>query len=249
MPAVVASGSINASSLPRGASLRVDGKATSRRRLNVPSGRHILAVSLDGYTSRTDTLTVVTGQTLRWAPRLEPVHPVRTVATRPAPVEPPAAPPARRGNPDEAGCRQAMASSGWRDAYAACGRAAQTGSAPAQRSIAVLFQNGHGVRRSDDSAARWFAQAAHGGDTESEYQLAIAYEHGRGVPRNQGAALDWYTRAATAGLAAAQFIVGEAYEKGHLGASKDKGKALEWYRKAAAQGNKDAANKVRDLER
>jgi hypothetical protein len=250
-PAVVASGSINVSSLPRGAVLQVDGKSTSRRRLSLPPGRHYLVISLDGYATRTDTVTVVAAQTLRFAPHLEPLRSARTVATRPTPVAAPvdAPPPVRRGNPDEVACRQAMASSAWRDAYAACGRAAQGGSAAAQRNLAMLFQNGTGVRRSDDSAARWFIQGAHGGDTESEYQLAVAYEHGHGVPRNQGAALDWYTRAATAGLAAAQVVVGEAYEKGHLGLAKDRARALEWYRKAAAQGNKDAANKVRDLER
>jgi Sel1 repeat-containing protein/PEGA domain-containing protein len=252
-PAVVANGSINASSLPRGAVLHVDGKPISRRRVNLPAGRHFLVVALDGYATRTDTVTVLPAQTLRFAPHLEPLRPTKTVAARPMPVappvEPPSAPPARRGNPDEAACRQAMAAAAWRDAYAACGRAAQGGSASAQRSIGMLFQNGNGVRRSDDSAARWFIQGAHGGDTEAQYQLAMAYEHGHGVPRNQGAALDWYTRAATAGAAAAQLVVGEAYEKGHLGLAKDKRRALEWYRKAAAQGNKDAANKVRDLER
>jgi TPR repeat protein len=79
------------------------------------------------------------------------------------------------------------------------------------------------------------------------YQLAQRYERGRGVKKDQAKALEWYTKAGDAGLASAQYTLGETYEKGRLGVAKDKAKALEWYRKAAAQGNKDAADKVKDL--
>lgn len=221
--------------------MKVDGKPTSRRRLAVTVGRHILDVSQPGYLPRTDTVQVTAGQHFAWSPKLVPARPSKVAAV--------AAPTLKGGGADDAACRQNMASASWRDAHGSCTRAAQAGSAVAQRSVALLFQRGNGVDRSDDSAARWFAQAARNGDREAMFQLAVAYDRGRGLKKDQAAAFDWYSRAGNAGHAEAAFTAGEAYEKGRFGVAKDKAKALEWYRKAAAQGNKDAANKVRDLAR
>jgi hypothetical protein len=230
-----------AASLPRNAVIKVDGKSMARRRLTVNVGRHVLAISQPGYLSRTDTVQVSAGQHFVWSPNLVPA-PQRNVAAVPEPAP-------RRGSADEVACRQNMESASWRDALGSCLRAAQAGSAAAQRSVAALFQRGNGVTRSDDSAARWFAQAARNGDSEAMFQLAVAYDRGRGVKKDQVAALDWYTRAGNAGHADAAYAVGEAFEKGHLGVPKDRAKALDWYRKAAALGSKDAANKVPKLER
>lgn len=243
---------INASALPRGAVLRLDGKRTARRRLTATAGHHVLEVALEGYVTQEDTIELAARQAFVWSPELKRVPAPKSVATHPAPAPapppPPPEPPPRRTNPDEATCRTAMASASWRDAYPACGRAATAGSIAAARSVAMLFLNGNGVRRSDDSAMHWFDRAARGGDAESMYELGVGFEKGHGVDKNQATALDWYTRAASAGNATAQFVAGEAFEKGRLGAPKDKARALDWYRKAAAQGNRDAAAKVRELD-
>ena len=223
--------------------MKVDGKRTSRRRLAVTVGRHVLDVSQPGYLPRTDTVQVTAGQHFAWSPKLVPARPSK-VSAAPAP-----APTLKRGGADDAACRQNMASASWRDAYGSCTHAAQAGSAVAQRSVALLFQRGNGVNRSDDSAARWFVQAARNGDREAMFQLAVAYDRGRGLKKDHAAAFDWYSRAGNAGHAEAAFAVGEAYEKGRFGIARDKAKALEWYHRAAAQGNKDAANKIRDLAR
>lgn len=233
--------------LPKGARVRLDGKSTSRRRFRVSAGRHILDVSAPGYLPRSDTVTLSAGQQFTWSPKLVAGSPTHAGKRSPKAVV--SEPATRRSAVDDAACRQEMARSSWRDALASCLRAAQAGSAAAQRSVATLFQHGNGTRRSDDSAARWFAQAARNGDAEAMYQLAIGYEHGHGVKKDQAAALDWYVRAGNAGHRDAAYTVGDAYEKGHLGAVKDRSRALEWYRKAAALGSKDAANKVRDLQR
>jgi TPR repeat protein len=248
-------GQINATSLPANAAWRLDGKPISRRRPKVSAGRHILEVSAPGFLSRTDTVQVSGGQQFVWAPKLVAVPKSQPkVAASAPPVSPRTGTPppeaaSKRGNVDEVACRQNVATAAWRDAFASCLRAAQAGSAVAERDIALMFQRGNAVNRSDDSAAHWFAQAARSGDGESMYQLAVSYDRGRGLKKDQSAALDWYTRAANTGHADAAYAVGEAYEKGHLGAARDKAKALEWYRKSAADGNKDAANKVRELER
>jgi TPR repeat protein len=225
--------------------MRLDGKVTARRRFTVSPGPHILDVAESGYLSRTDSVRVAAGQQFVWTPKL-----VAAPQAKGAVAPPPAAEAAaKRGNGDENTCRQSVAASAWHEAFPPCMRAADAGSAIAQRNVALMFQHGEGASRSDDNAAHWFAEAAHGGDAESMYQLALAYERGRGVKKDQAAALDWYTRAGNAGHADASYAVGDAYEKGRLGMGKDKAKAIEWYRKAAAQGNKDAASKVRDLSR
>lgn len=231
---------IVASALPKGSVVRVDGRPVSRRHVTVSAGRHVVQVTAAGFVPRTDTLQLSAGQKLAWAPALVALPPAK-----PGAVEPPV----KRANPDDAICRQELANSNWREAFAACVRAGQAGSTLAARSVATMFQRGDGVRRSDDSAARWFGQAARSGDALSMYQLAIALERGRGVAKDQAAALDWYTRAANAGNADAEFAVGEAYEKGRLGVTKDRAKAVEWYKRAAAQGHKDAASRMRDLQR
>ncbi len=243
-PPAPVTATINAAAVPRTTAMRLDGKATTRRRFTVNVGRHILDVSQPGFLPRTDSVQLTAGQQFTWAPKLAVAPQPRGAAVPPSAETPP-----KRGNVDDAACRQGVANAAWHDAFASCTRAAEAGNAIAQRSIATMFQHGAGVNRSDDSAAHWFAEAARNGDTESMYQLAMAYERGRGVKKDQGAALDWYTRAGNAGQPDASFIVGDAYERGHLGAPKDKAKAIEWYRKAAAQGNKEAVNKVRDLTR
>lgn len=230
---------ITTNALPRGAIVTLDGKSLARRRLAATPGRHILSVTVEGFALRTDTVNVAPGQTLAWNPRLMAV-PRRGSAGEPG---------ARRANPDDAACRQSVASGAWRDAVPSCMRAADAGLPAAQRSLAIMYLRGDGVRRSDDSAARWLAPAARSGDPEAMYQLGIAYERGRGVSKDQVQAVDWYTRGATAGNADAQFVMGETFEKGRLGVRRDRTKALEWYRRAAAQGHKAAASRVKGLER
>ena len=238
-----ASAEIAVTGLPRSAEVRLDGRPAARHRLTVSPGRHILEVTQPGFVSRMDTVQLTAGQQFTWSPRLVASPSAKRVAAT-TPDRPPA-----RASADEMACQQYSASASWHDAFGSCLRAAQAGSVAAQRGVAVMYQRGNGVARSDENAAHWFEQAARGGDGESMFQLAIACEHGRGVKRDDAAALDWYTRAGSAGIAAAAFAAGDAYEKGHLGAAKDRAKAVEWYRKSAALGNKDAAAKVRYLQR
>lgn len=188
---------------------------------------------------RTDTIRLKAGEVLAWAPKLAPL---------------PSTPASRGGGPsgragDDGQCRQSMASASWTDARAACARAAQGGSVTAARDLATLFQRGNGTPRNDDSAAHWYQQAARGGDAESMYQLGSDFERGRGVRKDPGAALDWYTRAANAGHAEAQYMMGQLFERGRLGAVKDRDEAISWYRKAASQGQRDAASRLKALER
>jgi hypothetical protein len=223
--------------LPAAAEIRVDDRIRVGRTLTVPAGRHVLAVSVAGYVPRTDTMLFRAGETMTWSPALTP-EPAKPVATAPRPAAP--AGPA---------CAASVQGEQWAAAFESCMRESLAGSAAARRNLAQLYERGHGVTRSEESATRWYESAASGGDREAMYQLAMRYERGRGVKKDPALAVQWYTKAGDAGLLPAQLVLAEIYEKGRLGVAKDKARALEWYRKAAAQGNKAAADKVRDLSK
>jgi hypothetical protein len=227
---------IRITGLPAGAEIRVDDRIRPGRSLTLAPGRHVLTVSVAGYLPRTDTMTLQAGETINWSPALTPEPPKPQPAAAAKPVTP--AGPA---------CAASVQSEQWGAAFESCMRESLAGNAAAKRNLAMLYERGRGVTRSEENAARWYESAATAGDRDAMYLLAQRYERGRGVKKDPALALQWYARAGDAGLATAQYTLGEIYEKGRLGAAKDKAKALEWYRKAAAQGNKDAADKVRDL--
>lgn len=247
---VVRNATVTFSGLPASAEITVDGHAHTGRAITLPPGEHVFAVTVAGYLPRTDTLHLRPGEMRAWSPSLAP-------ETHVVAVKPPSAPPARASNASpgsidadiEAKCQQALDAHKWNDAVTPCSAAASAGNPVAQRNLAGMYDRGHGVHGSDEKAAQWYARAAAAGDAESMYQLGDEYEHGHGVSKSETQAATWYARAANAGHALAQYTLGEAYEKGHLGLAKDKSQALEWYRKAAAQGNKDAADKVKDLSK
>jgi TPR repeat protein len=196
-------------------------------------------VNVSGYQPRTDTMLFRAGETMTWSPALtpEPAKPAAATGT-PKPAVP--------AGPT---CAASVQAEQWAAAFESCMRESLAGNAAAKRNLAQLYERGRGVARSEENATRWYESAAAGGDREAMYQLAMRYERGRGVKKDQALAVQWYTKAGDAGLASAQYTLGEIWEKGRLGVTKDKARALEWYRKAAAQGNKDAADKVRDLSK
>lgn len=242
---------IIAGAFPAHSHFTIDGRSFRSGRVEVVPGRHVLSIVAPGFVQQMDTIRIRGGDTVRWKPEL--ARAVAAVAPVPRPAlaaaQSPAPPPARSAAHDESGCQTSVDQSDWDAAFAACSRAAAGGSVSARRNLGALYQHGHGVRRSDDSATQWYQLAAQANDAESMYQLGDAYEHGHGVKKDQSAALEWYGRAANRGSAAAQYALGQVYEKGHLGVAKDRGQALAWYRKAAAQHYKDADDHVRDLSR
>ncbi len=77
-------GSLAISSIPEGARVQVDGGDTGIAPLtagNLTGGNHTVAVSLDGYTSLQQTVTVIPGQTMPVTVGLSPVPPQKTETT------------------------------------------------------------------------------------------------------------------------------------------------------------------------
>jgi TPR repeat protein len=82
-------------------------------------------------------------------------------------------------------------------------RAAEMGSAYAQRSIAFRCRDGQGVQKSLPEMVRWFRRAAEQGDVESQNKLGGALYIGIGVPQDYVHAHMWFNLAAASGNAQA----------------------------------------------
>ncbi|MEO8740120.1 MAG: tetratricopeptide repeat protein [Casimicrobiaceae bacterium] len=113
--------------------------------------------------------------------------------------------------------------------------AADQGSAEAQVSLGVMYENGQGVLRDYEKTLGWYRKAADQGHFGAQNNLGLMYAAGRGVAKNAGQAQEWYAKAAEQGFAPAQNNLAQLYASGALG-KKDYAKALEWDRKAANQG-------------
>lgn len=120
--------------------------------------------------------------------------------------------------------------------------AAQKGEGVALYEIALLCQEGLGVKQNAGTAARLFAAAlpvlqkeAEQGDMRAQCDLGLCLESGKGIPKDEAQAVIWYRRSAEQGYPRAQCNLGICYESG-IGVQADPAQAVEWYRKAADQG-------------
>jgi hypothetical protein len=238
-------GSITVTHLGNDADVRIDGtKWAANKPIRLAAGSHIVTVAVPGYLPYTDTVRLAAGATHEVVPQL-------AVQPKPAATDAPrksvAATP--QGTPSWQ-CEKLMEAKNWRGAAQQCTTEAGAGSVVAKRNLGLLYNHGNGVSSSDDDAVRWYKQAVDGGDGMAMYLLGTFYEHGGGgIKKDQATAAQLYTRSAEAGYVVAQRTIAEAFEKGHLGEQKNKAQALTWYRKAAAQGDKDAIDKVKDLDK
>ena len=73
---------------------------------------------------------------------------------------------------------------------------AEAGRPQAQFNIAVMYEQGLGVEKSDVEAARWYLAAAEGGDATAQSKVASLYQAGVGVARDPDKAAFWSAQAA-----------------------------------------------------
>ena len=81
---------------------------------------------------------------------------------------------------------------------------ARAGDPAAQYQIALLLEDGEGVRRDRRAGLRWLTKAAEAGHAEAQYELAGWYDCGIGVKQCHRVAARWYRAAAEQGHVAAQ---------------------------------------------
>lgn len=115
-------------------------------------------------------------------------------------------------------------------------RAAEAGNAVAQLRLAVLYEAGQGVTRSNKAANLWYARASAQGEPASQMELGAHFEEADGVAENWDLAFRLYTASARQGWTKGQFELGRAYEFG-IGVPQSRAQAIAWFRKAGDQGN------------
>jgi len=93
-------------------------------------------------------------------------------------------------------------------------RAAEAGNALAQLRIALMYDQGDGVRQSSKTAFMWYNRAAALGEPESQNQMGIAYETGLGVKEDWDLALKFYKASAMQGWHKGQVGFGRCYQFG-----------------------------------
>lgn len=114
--------------------------------------------------------------------------------------------------------------------------AAELGHAGAAYELGRAYNDGRGVDRDLEAAARWFNVAAALGDARAQFLVGAAYYAGAGVAQDFATAAGWLAKAADQGHARAQYLLGEAFADGN-GVARDPAWAARWYGKAAAQGH------------
>jgi len=109
--------------------------------------------------------------------------------------------------------------------------AASKGDQTAQLQMGLAFDEGAGVIKDYEKAAKWFKQAANQGNSDAQTMLGYYYEKGYGVTLDREKFIHWTEKAAKAGNCVAQQNMGEAYELG-TGVPVDLDLAAYWYRQS-----------------
>ncbi|MBO5122781.1 MAG: sel1 repeat family protein, partial [Oscillospiraceae bacterium] len=113
--------------------------------------------------------------------------------------------------------------------------AAEDGEAAAQFNLALCYEQGEGVEKSQSEAIRWYRAAAEQGVVEAQLSLASYYFDGDGVAQDLSKAAHWFRAAAQQGHAGAQYNLSLCYRQG-LGVEQNYAEAVHWCRMAAQQG-------------
>ena len=100
----------------------------------------------------------------------------------------------------------------------------------AQFEVARCYQNGTGVKKSEENALVWYKKAAEQCDAEAQCALGECYYQARGVEKDDKEARRWYEAAATQGNVTAQYMTGRLYAALSYNVA-----AVKWYTKAAEQ--------------
>ena len=122
---------------------------------------------------------------------------------------------------------------------------AKQGNAIAQTILGVMYENGQGVPKNEETAVKWFKLAAEQGNASAQYNLGVMYDNGRGVLQDYKTAVKWWRLAAEQGDAAAQTNLGVMYGTGR-GVIQDNVYAHMWANIGASNGSANGG-KLRDI--
>jgi len=125
----------------------------------------------------------------------------------------------------------------YQSAYALFRPLAEKGNSSAEYYMALMYDEGRGVKQDPSAAVGWYTLAAQQGHMDAQYNLGVAYASGMGVASDMGQAIDWWKRAAQLGSVDAQFNLGLVYFIGQGNIEVNLDNALNWWQKAAGHGD------------
>lgn len=73
---------------------------------------------------------------------------------------------------------------------------AKDGHLNSQYNLALMYENGIGIKKNEKEALAWYTKASTAGNSAAQYNLGVLYENGRGTPVNFAKANQWYRKAA-----------------------------------------------------
>ena len=123
---------------------------------------------------------------------------------------------------------------------------AEQGYASVQFNLALMYENGQGVRQDYAQAVKWYKAAAEQGEANAQVNLGVMYANGEGVKQDYVQAVKWFKAAAEQGYAKGQFTLGVMYKFG-LGVPQNDQLAKEWFGKACNNGDQLACDQYREL--
>jgi len=105
------------------------------------------------------------------------------------------------------------------------------GDAHAQHMLAIMYQNGLGVVRSDTLAFDWMLKSADQEFAIAQHGVGFMYLEGECIEKDGAKAVEWFTKAAHQGLQGSLTTLALMYEQGN-GVEQDSAKAKELYKAA-----------------
>jgi len=97
------------------------------------------------------------------------------------------------------------------------------------------YQAGNGIKKSRETAQRWFTRAAKAGHIKAMVRCGSMALH-PDYPEEHKAAIKWYRKAAKLGSSSAMVFLGFAYREGN-GVTHDARKSVRWFLKAVEAGD------------
>ena len=121
--------------------------------------------------------------------------------------------------------------------------------ANAMYNIAVIYDNGIGIKKDKNMAISWYKRASDLNHKIAQYNLGWMYYHGEIVEQNYFHAMKYYRLSANQGYKKAQFNIANLFFMG-LGTLKDNLEAYKWFKISSMNGisqSKDYLTKLKML--
>lgn len=99
-------------------------------------------------------------------------------------------------------------------AYKEFRESADAGHADSQFNVALMFEQGIGVKKDEKQAVEWYRKSAQQGNSAAQFNLGVLCENGRGTEVDFAKANEWYRKASVQGDALAIGNLGMLYVRG-----------------------------------